>query len=314
MIRIGSFAAQNLTLSQNMETQARMQEHRIQISTGKKAQAYDGISADTRRLEGLETKHQQISSFTKSIKRTDQRMAEMENVVSQLQDIASDFRSKLLQAGSGENLAATNIQGEAETLLQEAASLLNSEFEGRFLFGGSRTDQAPVVLQDNAGNDLQFDDGTPDDIESGAYYRGNDQVLSARVDTDLSVDYGVTADSANESGFHDLISALARVARPNVALEQEVENATDNLSDPNNGAIKRLADTRADIGSTRDVVERTKQRLEDTRLNVEEGITDIENVDVARAMTELSGHQTTLQASYAVTARVSNLSLLNFLR
>jgi flagellin-like hook-associated protein FlgL len=31
-------------------------------------------------------------------------------------------------------------------------------------------------------------------------------------------------------------------------------------------------------------------------------------------MTELSGHRTTLESSYAVTARMSQLSLLNFLR
>ncbi|MDZ7714104.1 MAG: flagellin [Rhodovibrio sp.] len=80
------------------------------------------------------------------------------------------------------------------------------------------------------------------------------------------------------------------------------------------GAIKRLADTHADIGSSQDILQRVRERLEDTRLNVEQGITDIENVDIAKAMTELSGHRTTLESSYAVTARMSQLSLLNFLR
>ncbi|MDZ7714106.1 MAG: hypothetical protein U5L06_13855 [Rhodovibrio sp.] len=144
MIRIGSFAAQNLTLSKNMETQARMHEARLQISSGKKAQAYEGIATDTRRLEGLETKHQQISSFKKSVDRTDQRLNEMASAVDQLQDIASDFRSKLLQATSGDNLPSTNIQGEARALLNQTVGLLNSEYEGRYLFAGTATDRPPV--------------------------------------------------------------------------------------------------------------------------------------------------------------------------
>jgi len=425
MIRIGSFAAQNLTLSKNMETQARMHEARLQISSGKKAQAYEGIATDTRRLEGLETKHQQISSFKKSVDRTDQRLSEMASAVDQLQDIASDFRSKLLQATSGDNLPSTNIQGEARALLNQTVSLLNSEYEGRYLFAGSATDRPPVDVSDGGG-DMAFDLGGADDVRSGGYYSGNDDILSARVDSDFTMAYGVTADHTSNTGFHDLVKGLSRVAfHEGSGLKEQVEHAlrdlaggdiayasdagvvtdtqapldsfagiatspagaqiqidrADGSTDSINydtatesldvvaqriaavegldaevvtvggdkrlnvyaqgaeaitisdaggtlvaelnmtqstalteGAIKRLADTHADIGSSQDILQRVRERLEDTRLNVEQGITDIEDVDVAKAMTELSGHRTTLESSYAVTARMSQLSLLNFLR
>lgn len=427
MIRIGSFAAQNLTLSKNMETQARMHEARLQISSGKKAQAYEGIATDTRRLEGLETKHQQISSFKKSVDRTDQRLSEMASAVDQLQDIAGDFRSKLLQATTGDNLNSTNIQGEAQALLNQTIGLLNSEYEGRYLFAGSATDRPPVDVTLPGGGERDFDLADADDMRSGSYYRGNDDVLSARVDSDFTMAYGVTADHTANSGFHDLMKALSRVAfNDGTDLEVQAENAlrdlaggrigyetssavaseaanteltdalglgagltgdlqitlsdgsqrtisydtnADSLDDIaeriagevgldaevvhdggnadlriyaedgrqldvtetagtlfsttlngavsnalSEGAIKRLADTHADIGSSQDILQRVRERLEDTRLNVEQGITDIENVDVAKAMTELSGHRTTLESSYAVTARMSQLSLLNFIR
>lgn len=313
MIRIGSYATQNYTLKHNLDSQARIREAQVQISSGKKAQNYNGISADVRRLEDLETRHAKTSAFAKSADRTDKRLAEMETVVGQLQDIASQFRSKLLQAASGGNLDSTNIQGEAETMLTEVAGLLNTDYEGRYLFGGSVTDQAPIQL-DNGGTPLPYDDGSVNDIESGAYYQGNAQTLAARVDSDVTLDYGITADPNTDTGFHDLISALSRVANPAAALSDEVDSAISDLSDPNNGAIKRLADTIADIGSSRDILQRTTQRLEDNQLNAEEGISDIENVDVATAVTQLSGHQMTLESSYAVTARIANLSLLNYMR
>jgi flagellar hook-associated protein 3 FlgL len=406
-----------------METQARMHEARIQISSGKKAQAYEGIATDTRRLEGLETKHQQISSFKKSVERTDQRLSEMASTVDQLQDIASDFRSKLLQATSGDNLPATNIQGEARALLNQTVGLLNTEYEGRYLFAGTATDRPPVTLTQDDGTPLDFENGGDVDFRMGDYFRGNTDVLTARVDTDFEMAYGVTADPTAKTGFHELMTALARVAtadtpQNSVSLASEVKGAlrdlaggrialesqTTGITDPQDptggptmagdleftrgdgttatvpypagsledvavaisqgapdidadvverdgewhlrvfadggepltvtndtgnaaatlsidpsgalteGAIKRLADTHADIGSSQDILQRVTERLEDTRLNVEQGITDIENVDVAKAMTELSGHRTTLESSYAVTARMSQLSLLNFLR
>jgi flagellar hook-associated protein 3 FlgL len=314
MIRIGSFAAQNLTLAKNLETQARLHEKQVQVSTGFKAQNYQGIATDARRLDGLEDTHARISSYTKAVDRTDQRLTEMENAVSQLQDIASDFRTRLLQAGSGDNLDQTNIQYEAETMLKQVESLLNTKYEGRYLFAGSAIDQAPVAF-DPGGTALPFDDVSTNDIESGAYYQGNDQTLSVQADRDLEVAYGITAEPGNGSGFDQLIQSLGRIARPGATpLDTAIEPALGQLSDPANGAIARLADTRADIGSTRDLLENTRQRLEGTRLVVEEDMTDIEQVDIAKAMTELSSHQNTLESSYAVTARMSRLSLLNFLR
>jgi flagellin-like hook-associated protein FlgL len=275
----------------------------------------------------------------------------------------------------------------------------------------------------DGGGDLDFDLDGADDIRSGGYYSGNDDVLSARVDTDFTMAYGVTADHTANTGFHDLIKALSRVAfNDGTDLKAQAQNALRDLtggriglqsasnglangqtvmdtafpsetgqqfeitradgttytinydtttetldqlaqnitgfpgldaevvteegsarlrvydedggpltvdndsgslvaaldlresSALSDGAIERLADTHADIGSSQDILQRVRERLEDTRLNVEQGITDIENVDVAKAMTELSGHRTTLESSYAVTARMSQLSLLNFIR
>jgi flagellar hook-associated protein 3 FlgL len=316
MIRIGSFAAQNLTLAKNMETQARLHEKHLQVSTGFKAQRYDGIAPDARRLEGLETKHAKLGSYTKAVDRTDQRLAEMENAVGQLQDIASNFRTLLLQAGSADNLASSNVQSDAEQMLKQVESILNTDYEGRYLFAGSATDTPPINLSDGGGP-MYFLPPTAGDpsISNGDYYEGNGQVLSVQADRDLEVDYGVTAEPGNDSGFDQLIQSLGRIARPDAPLDNpEIEAALGQLSNEPDGAIARLADTRADLGSTRAVLETTRQRLEDTRLVVEEDLTDIEQVDMARAMTELSSHQNTLESSYAVTARMSRLSLLDFLR
>ena len=80
------------------------------------------------------------------------------------------------------------------------------------------------------------------------------------------------------------------------------------------GSIARLADTRSEIGSARSVLDRTSERLADTQVNVEGQISDVEDVDITRVMTEISQERVTLESSYAVTARMARTSLLNFIQ
>lgn len=296
MTRIGTFAANNLALQKNLEAQARIQEGRIQIASGKKSQAFSGIAqnSDARRLEGLRTEHSANAAFTRSIQRTELRLQEMESSVGQLQDIASRFQTFTLQAVSGDNVAKSNIEDIAGQFREEVASLLNTELEGRFLFGGSRTDVAPV---------------DKDNID-GDYYRGNADVLSVRADTSVTIEYGVTADPNAETGFDDLIQALNVVADANPATDADLDQALDDTRT----AIERLADTRSGIGTSQEILERTRERLEDKQVEVEGGISDVENVDITKVMTRLSQDQTSLEASFAVTARLNGISLLNFLR
>lgn len=421
MTRISTFAANQLSLAHTLESQVRAQEARIQISSGKKSQTYDGISADVRRLETLEKDHAAGKAFSRAVERTSLRLKEMESAVGEMQDIASRFRSVLLQADSGSNLESSNVQEQANQYLDQVASLMNTKLEGRFLFAGSATNRRPVDLTDTSGNPLPYNDATVGDIESGAYFKGNSDTLSVRAGEDVTVDYGVTADPEAETGFHDLIKALSRVSDPRESLASEVENAIRDLSggilayrsqstavsDPSAnlagtvttagtlqiseaggtnsvvsydpatdsledvaarindtaaadarvvtrdgsahleifaesggglsitesgggsligdltlaqdgrrepGAIQRLADTRADIGSSRDVLQRTSERLANTQVNVEDSISSIEDVDVSKAATLLSEEQITLETSFAVSARLSRTTLLNFLR
>jgi flagellar hook-associated protein 3 FlgL len=296
MDRIGSFAAQSFTLQRNLETQARLDARQIQISSGKTAQAYDGIARDARRLEGLETRHAQNAAFTDAITRTDQRLQEMESAVGNMFETATEFRTLLMDAGSGGKLDTTNIVDQAQHMLESVASDLNVQMHGRFLFAGSATDTQPVDI--NVGS---FTPGNTD------YYQGNGDTLSVRAAQDLDLDYGVTA---ADGGFRDLLGALKRIADTGGLNNAQIEASLDEV----NAAIRRIPDVQADLGSARDVLERTQERLTDQRVNTEQAIGEIEDTDIAEAMTQLSADQVTLESSYAVTARLSRVSLLNFLR
>lgn len=306
MTRISSFAASQFTLQKNLAAQARAAELRIQIASGKKSQVYGGIAGDVRRLEGAETTHAANKSFLRSIERTDLRLKEMEAAVSGLQDIATRFRTDLISAANGDNADSLDLGSIASRLRDEVEGLVNTELDGRFLFAGSATDTRPVDFSDGTGGSL-----TLAQIQAGQYYQGNSDQLSMRADESLTVDYGLTADPSQQAGFHGLITALSEVIATPTS-QTVIDNALGKLSGQN-GAISRLADSRAQIGSTRELLGAVQQRLSDTQVDVEKEISDIEDVDLTRAATELSEQQTTLESSFAVTARLARTSLLNFI-
>ncbi len=61
-------------------------------------------------------------------------------------------------------------------------------------------------------------------------------------------------------------------------------------------------------------LERTRGQLEDTQLSLESLIAEERGTDLARTATDYQKNQLILQATYAITARVLSLSLLDFLR
>jgi flagellin-like hook-associated protein FlgL len=50
------------------------------------------------------------------------------------------------------------------------------------------------------------------------------------------------------------------------------------------------------------------------RLQLQDTVDGLENLDIGEAMTQLSSNQTQLQAAYMMLARLGSLSLLNFLK
>jgi len=417
------FAANRFVLQNTLDVQSRTQDLRIQASTGKKSQSFAGIATEVRRLEGLESNLVANRAFQRNAERTELRLQEMESAVDTLADIASEFRTQLLSAANdGGNLDSIDLATIARTFRDEAVGVLNTELEGRFLFAGSATNTRPVDFSQSTIASFQ-------DVKDGLYFQGTDDVLSARIKENVTLDYGVTADPNNGKGFHKLFTALSRVIEnpndpdaveesirdlsggeaqatlgsdqigdPDQALNAAVNFGAGSINDPQNldinvdgtnvgpitvnadsdnlrdvanqidalssvtarvaiqegvpqieifsdsgdpvsvsvagapanpligggnltqrndvlvdGAIEELAETRSEIGASRGLVESTLSQLQDSQTRVEGDISDVEDVDLTRAMTLLAQNQSTLEVSFAVTARLQQTSLLNFL-
>lgn len=137
--------------------------------------------------------------------------------------------------------------------------------------------------------------------------------VSARINTGQELEYGV---QGNDTAFRDIIKGLAMLVATDVseisdeaAYAAWMEGVTQALSAGVQGALGASAR----IGFGQQVVETTQIRLTDLSLVQRTQIGDYENVDPYEAATRLTDLETQLQASYNVSARLSQLTILKFL-
>ena len=81
-----------------------------------------------------------------------------------------------------------------------------------------------------------------------------------------------------------------------------------------NQALGDVEDQRAAIGASRATLERANAAHDDARLLLQKVVGDVEDVDMAEAVTRMVGHQTTLQSAMLTLSRLEGLSLANYLR
>lgn len=307
MTRVTNLSQNELTLFYLQGTQQRMTDTQNQISTGLISQDYAGLGADTSRLVNLQSAEARINQYANNATTVDQRLTSMETATKQLFTIASNLQTLLVTASNAQSASDVNLNQQATNMLNQVQGLLNTQLDGRYLFGGTNTNTAPVDV--NAPGFVPPPTVYPTSADTG-YYQGNSTKLTARVDDNTDLTYGVTADSP---GFEQLIRSLRLAATTNVGPPSDANRLNEALGVVKQ-AIQNIPDITSQIGSGQAAIQSIQAKQTDFKQFADKTIGDIANVDVTQAVTKLSQDQTTLEASYQVVARLAQMDLSQYLK
>lgn len=303
MTRVSNLAQNERIVALIMQAQKDANDSQLQISSGRKAQTYQGIARDAGRLVEMETSHVKVSQYSANNNLVEDRLQLMESNVSQVADILSTFKSLLINALNSGNAAELNLSNQATEMMSQVATLLNTDLDGRHLFAGTMTDIEPVDL---SGLPPAYVIPTSDGDATG-YYLGDATQLAVRADDNLDLTYGITADAL---GFEQTIRAMDIVRKGGPTDTVMLNHALDVV----NSAINSVANIRTQVGNTRSSLSEIEKKHQDFILYAEETIGDLENTDITLAITKLNQSQLTLEASYTVLSKLGQISLLQFLR
>ncbi len=314
MARIADLAQNKLVRSVILDTQQRLSDKQLQISTLQKSQNYAGISGDSNRLVTLEASEHRMAQFLNDNTFVNLRMNTMLTSIDSIKTTMGDVKGLLRDILDGDGGLPSGIDKDDVTdiKISELTDFLNVKVNGRYLFSGSKTDTKPVVPGDMTNaNPPAFDGSYNTASEPSFYYQGDDTVLKARIDEGVVLKYGVTA---AEPAFEKIIRAV-RVLRSTL-----IDGSDANYLAKMQGALDLVIDAEEDLQALELSIGTKVQQLASTNKNLENSkdladgiISDIESANTFEAVAELTQDQTMLEASYNTVVRLSNLTLTKFL-
>ncbi|WP_462157624.1 flagellar hook-associated protein FlgL [Pseudoalteromonas sp. GB56] len=110
--------------------------------------------------------------------------------------------------------------------------------------------------------------------------------------------------------LEDLINGITT---PDISVDDYEQILADGLVQLSNG-LNQVSLTQAGLGGRLNTVQRIELSNADVDINNKSARANLVEVDMAEAVTELTRHETALQASQATFNRLSNLSLFDYLR
>ncbi len=202
MTRIADYAANNALTSYILQTQKRLHELEIQVSTEKVSQDYQGLAGQAQRLVNYENTRDVLDRHVTGNELMDLQLKTTESVMEAIKKELTDFRDLLIEYESGtrdDEQRVGDVQEAAFRGLRNISDYLNSEVDGRYIFAGGRVTDRPVDLDLTSLADFQ------------AKYDGDGVIYpptrDAHVETKLSLDSTATGGLTLANGAPPTLTA-----------------------------------------------------------------------------------------------------------
>ena len=301
VMRIATFALSDQMVAGALRTQATMANLQVQESSGLKSETFAGYGSDTQHVVNLQVSVARAQSHIDAATLADSKVQVMYSAVGSMTDIITQLRTQLSAATTGGSTETSSAISSAQQLLTQMGSLLNTQYDGQYVFGGARVSTAPVDLTSfasGAGSTTTADT---------SYYKGDGEIASVRVADDQTVSYGVTADN---SAFEQVMRTLKYVANSSSLSSSDITRALDLASN----ALSATTAVQAKLSSAASQIESASANQSDYKSFAETLSSDLSGVDVAAVTAQLSTYQTQLTASYSAIAKIQSLNLASYLK
>lgn len=317
MTRVSTLSQNHLVLRNTQAIQERIQDLRRQVSTGARASHFEDLGTQSLGLTSALSRVARAEQYLTNNIQTKTKLDMREVAVRSIAEIAKNLKAEFIQAEGIED--SRQLQQLAQAELSRVTAILNTRDQnGAYLFGGSRTNIAPVT---------QTISGAPPPQYTITF--NNDLIVEqARIDDAISIDIGVLA-GANattpDPALAGLIETLNYFAAgrypPPVAGTPPmptpgvppVAGAGALITAKIDASLKAVNDLNASLGVKMKIVEQVNIRLKEEIDLSTEFIGIVNDADLAQVLSRISQDQVSLEASYSVTGELRRLSLVNFI-
>lgn len=302
-MRTSTVIVKNL-INSNIATQKRDELIAAQqASSGKRNQEYTDVLDLTtvRHYVDSENEIYRLENKISTNNLLEAKIGEMSKAITDLQPVLNEAMVLRLQASSPVSMGSVPVGEMAKILMGRVQNILNSQYNGQYLFAGSNIETIPVQNLDSVDN-----------IVSGAasanYYHGNGVILSQNLTDNSSIKYGITADNP---AFQNLIAGLNSLING--------YNSGDDLTIYDEADVF-FQNAKSQLNSLTSLVGVNQRRVEAQAsgdkinlVNKNANFELIDNIDRGEAWSKLINIKHALESSYAATKEILNMNFAKYL-
>jgi len=217
---------------------------------------------------------------------TDQTINSMVNVMQRVRELSVQGNNGTLN-DEDRNIIATEVEELTEQLRQFA----NTQVNGNYLFNGTDTKNAPYAAKNSH--------------ETAAF--SEVKLKAFNIADGMTLEVGVKAGDLFGEQADGLFAKLTEAAQ-NLRTGEKVS-----LENMDTG-VDRMLQKAAEVGARKNRVEAVENRISGSTLELKQMLSNIEDIDMAEAITKLKSEESLYQASLAASAKIIQPSLMDFLR
>ena len=335
-ITTGDMARAYLLRHHTSDLKTQMQRLTGELSSGRKADLGKAVAGDFRTLAGIEHSLSSLKAYQTAATEAGLFAGAIQTALETVQDTTAQVSPKLLAAGTSGNVTQVRTSAaEARQALFSAASALNVQIGDRYLLSGTATDQRPV----SGGQDILdaltvaiagqttaagvtsaisawFDAPAGGGGYVDSIYGGSQSALTPfRIGQEAEASIGLTA---ADPDLREVLKSLAigamvaegALAGDPVGQALLVRTSGQKLI----SADGNLTAIRADVGVVEAHVADTVTRNAAEASTLEITRNGVIAADPYETASDVEAISTQLETMYTLTARLSRLSLANYLR
>jgi flagellar hook-associated protein 3 FlgL len=302
--RITNGMLQRTVLSDLQAASEKLSRTQQQLSSGKQLTRPSDDPFATSRALLYRNELEAGSQYKRNIDDANAWQTTTDSALSQISDFAQRARELVVQAANGASgqVAKDAIATEIDQLIESVKSEANTQYAGRYVFGGSQTSSPPY----KAGAD-------------DTYY-GDQSALGREIGPGVSVQLNVdglaSVGGVNAGGTNTgLIGALRQIAGDLRGVAPgdptRLSNGDLNLLDK---SLDQLMNQRAIVGARSNRLDSAASRLDEITQATTQLLSNTEDVDMAKAYTDYSQQAAVYQAALKSGASLIQPSLLDLLR
>ncbi len=277
-------------------TKARMDRAQEQMSSGLKVNSLSDDPYAAAQASEIAAVSSENDEFISNNEQLIGKLGYVDNTLQGLIRTLDSARTAAAQALSGTTTpdSRATLAESIDSVRQQVLSISNSQYNGTFLFSGTRR---PV------GN--AFLDNSP-----GFIYNGNSEFTFQRLDRSTTVQTNITGQElfVDPPAALDVLDALKTAIQNNDATA--IRAAADDLELLSN----RVNTVAATIGNRIRLVEDVQTRLRDHNLSLQKETSQLVDANLVESISEFNLAQQALDLSLSSQAKIEQLSLLDYLR